>query len=77
MKSHWNYRVMRIAHLDKNEEYGIFEVYYDANGNVEGWTENASRIYTDNLEEIKRTLDLMSRALNKPILDYKSGKEIK
>lgn len=76
MKSHWNYRVMRINNKHKNEEYGIFEVYYK-NGKPDGWTEEAVRIYTDNFDEIKETLQYMQEALEKPILDYQTGKEIK
>lgn len=66
---------MRIHQENKIDEYGIFEVYYKE-GNVNGWTQEAVRVYTDNLDEIKKTLQYMQEALNKPILDYKTGKEI-
>jgi len=77
MKTFWNYRVMRIQHHDKNDEYGVFEVYYNKDGSVDGWTEDAVRIYTDNIEEIEETLLKMQESLKKPILDYQTGKEVK
>lgn len=77
MKSFWNYRIMRIQNHNKSDEYGVFEVYYNKDGSVDGWTEDAVRIYTDNLEEIEKTLQYMKESLAKPILDFQTGKEVK
>lgn len=33
----WNYRVVKYAN---NEGFGLHEVYYDAKGKIDGWTED-------------------------------------
>ena len=37
----WNYRVMKKRKSSGEYEYGIYEVYYDDNGNIKGWTEDS------------------------------------
>ena len=87
----WNHRIMRVMSDDGNTaHYGIYEVYYDDEGNVEGWTESPTDVsawgltdedYEEGIDshhkaELGKCLYYMRRALEQPILDYKTGKEI-
>ena len=82
--SHWNYRVMRRTYLS---DFGgetldeIYEVHYDDNGNVTGWTERPGGpcyyVDADDGEgSIRDDIQRMMEACDKPILDYETGKEI-
>jgi hypothetical protein len=70
--THWNYRVMRRKRGDEIL-YGLHEVFYDEEGNTDGWTENPVDVFADSPEELKQTLLWMQIALTKPILDYDEG----
>lgn len=86
--SHWNHRVMR--HVEKDDAggdvlesiwYAIHEVYYDAKGNVDGWTaEPAYPVFypeeDDGQITLKDDVARFARACDKPILDFATGKEI-
>lgn len=79
--SHWNYRVMRRAYTHKDAtteySYGIHEVYYSLDGEPDCHSENDVGIHGETVEELKKDLKNYKRALNKPVLDYKTMKEIK
>ena len=64
----WNYRVVK----DDCEEgyYEIMEVYYDKEGNINGYADTGCP-YGESLEGVKRCLELMSKALDEPILQLK------
>lgn len=69
----WNYRLVKTKYpkstVYKNEEkLEIQEVYYDKDGNIEGFGD-APVPYGENTEEVKKCLDLMYQALNKDIID--------
>lgn len=76
----WNHRVMRQA--DGAGAFdAIYEVYYDdKTGKVNGWTENStgpvSDVNSNGQSELKNEIDRFMQALEKPILDWKTGKEI-
>ena len=63
----WNYRVCRYR---KNGEtlFGIREVYYDARGRIKGLTD-ASVDDWETHTDLKGTLTLMAKALDRPLLD--------
>lgn len=67
----WNHRVMqRIDGGGTNFEetnFYIAEVYYDADGNTIGWTEEKS-VYGESVDEVRQTLTWMLESLDKPIL---------
>lgn len=74
---YWNYRVMR--HHDGIEPFdAIYEVYYDDEDNVTGWTQDpATAMASVELDEkLDNVLDMMRGALEKPTLDFFTGKEI-
>jgi hypothetical protein len=56
----------------KNEsgeyEFGIYEVYYDKNGNIESWTENPLTPVCPSEEGLLYELNLMLDALKKDTL---------
>lgn len=66
----FNYRVMR--HTRPNgDEFAIHEVFYDDNGQVNGWTENALSVFCLSLEDLKLELDRYNLAIEKPVLDFR------
>ena len=70
--SSWNYRVM-CHEYDGEISYCIHEVYYDDDGKVTGWTQSASALFGESVEELIRDAELMSKAIKLPILDFESG----
>jgi len=72
----WNYRIMKRNSENSDEDtmnewFEIHEVYYDSNGKIEGYTQNAISPGGYNLDELKLDLNLILKSLEKPILDYK------
>lgn len=74
MEGGWNHRVMRRVYpksVDpKQPYYGIYEVYYDAEGRPDGWTSEPVDVVGDTVEEVAETLRLMLKAVEQPVLDY-------
>lgn len=56
---------------DSEFEYGIYEVYYDENGIVQGCTENSMVPTVDNPEGLKHEIEIMLKAFDQEILEYK------
>ena len=82
--NHWNYRVMRRTYTN---DFGaetideIYEVHYDDNDNVTGWTEGPggpSYYVGVGAEDtsIRDDIQRMMEACDKTTLDYETGKEI-
>jgi hypothetical protein len=69
----WNYRVRKRLLEDCIEEYDIVEVFYKLNENGEshicGWTKSSMSPSDNCIGELSITLEHMSEALKKPILD--------
>lgn len=62
----WNYRLAK----NKDELYGIVEVYYDKKGEVTGWTQDfIDANYWEDPEDVKNTLQKMLEAFDKPLFD--------
>ncbi|MEK8034908.1 hypothetical protein AACH06_29180 [Ideonella sp. DXS29W] len=61
----WNYRVMV-----KDGELAIYEVFYRADGSVEGWTENPVFPRASTLKELQLELQRYAEALNKEVLPH-------
>lgn len=65
----WNYRVVKRE--DKGQEwYAIHEVYYDEQGKPEMITESAISPSGETIDEVRRDLEYMQRALTKPAVNY-------
>jgi hypothetical protein len=78
----WCYRVMRKETGDKDGPYmfGIHEVFDfkdDKGRRVHPWTTDPMDPHGATLDELRRDLAYMQTALDKPVLDYKTGKPIK
>ena len=61
----WNYRVM-----NKDGEFAIYEVFYRADGSVEGYTANPVHPRAECLEDLKEELQRYADALTKDVLVY-------
>lgn len=74
----WNYRLM--LHKDKflGNWYSVHSVYYNQKGRATSWSETAvvCQGYPD-LREVKVDFCYLTEALEKPVLDFDTGKEIK
>ena len=76
----WTYRVIKktIAreYLDNSLPiYGIHQVYIE-NGDIVRIEENPAPIFDENLDKLKDTIEKIKVCLEKPVIDYDSGKEI-
>ncbi len=72
----WNYRVFRCAsEPDGSPVYEMREVHYDEANKVTGWTEGASSPMGETFRELINDLAWFMAALNKPVLDEKTGLE--
>jgi len=73
----WNYRIMRRKHPDdKTVDYGVYEVFYDEKGKIEGWTEEMICPTGETLKELIDDFKLYKQAFSRPILDYETGLEV-
>ena len=56
--------------------HGIYEVYFDEHGGIDGWTECQVSPRGDTIKELEDDLQRFLGALDKPILDYETGRPI-
>lgn len=78
----WNHRVMRREYPEQAMEedrvqYGIHEVYYDADGKPEMHTQEPTRISEMSLDQLRSTVGRIALALAKPVLDFETRQEIR
>lgn len=72
----------RIIHTDDSEELGhepfvsINEVYYDDNGQVSAWSEEPQYLISENTSELRKDIDLILQAFDRPILTQVGDKLI-
>jgi len=72
----WDYRVMQYKPVHKDDpKYGIHEVHYGSDGTCVGATQDCL-VVGDNYDEMRTELRHMEDSMNKPILDFYTGKEI-
>lgn len=58
--------------------YAIHEVYYyGGNNKVSGWTDSPTLLLDEELKDLKGSIKLIAEAFKRPILSFKTGKEIK
>lgn len=70
----WNYRIIKTIR-DKEPFYRIHEVYYDDNGEIEGWTEEPVLPYGETVEELREDIHYFLQAFQQPILALKEENE--
>ena len=73
MPGSWEYRVVEKVssrpHMDDAIWYEIIEVYYDDEGKIDG-TSDAVYPVGDSVEDLRKDLELMLRATNKPVISH-------
>jgi len=76
----WNYRVVKtvtkIPLGDTDISYGIYEVYYDENGDIVNISESLAHPISDDLEGLQWNLERMMEACKKPVIDYNTGENL-
>lgn len=65
---YWNYRVLMRQDPTEGETYEVHEVYYDEDGEISTWTERPTKVGEGSAECLKKTLEHMINALDKPVL---------
>ena len=77
----WNHRVVRRfypnTHMDDSMLYEIYEVYYDKEGKIEGLTEEPIKIREETVDDLRKTIERLTKCLEQPIIDYDTLQEIK
>ena len=76
--SHWNHRVVRRVYpgaLDGEVAYQIHEAYYGLEDKLV-ITKEPDHPQGETLAELRKDLERMLRALDKPVLDYETREEI-
>ena len=65
----FNYRTIRKQDALGDFYFEIHEVYYNAEGVIEGWTLNPSTPFGSTKEELKESLERMLISLKTPLLE--------
>ena len=70
----WDHRVIK----DEYGQFVIHEVYYDIDGNIDGWTANPTKPCGDeSLDDLKEDIKIYVKALEKPVLIEVEGKLVR
>jgi hypothetical protein len=56
--------------------YEIYEVYYNQDGTINGITEEPIRIREETVDDLRKTVERLTKCLNNPVIDYDTFKEI-
>jgi hypothetical protein len=79
----WNHRVVRRtythAHRDDTILYQIHEVFYNEDGHLTiiSITEEPIKIIEETMDDLKKTVERLTKCLEYPIIDYDTLQEIK
>lgn len=67
----WNYRIAKRIYKtpEPEEEFFILEIWYDKNGNINGWSEIEWPPHGPSLEVVRTDLELMLKAFDEPIVN--------
>jgi hypothetical protein len=70
--AHWNHRIIKrkFDGVSKEEQYGIYEVFYNNDGSINAYTVDPVSVASDSLEGLKEILEWMMNSLNTPVLIY-------
>ena len=61
---------MKRKNSEGDYDFGIYEVYYDDNGKVKGWTEDSMTPVCSSSDDLKYEMKVMMRAFEKDTLEY-------
>ena len=65
---HWNHRVIQETLKNGDNWFSVREVYYNDDGSIYAYTEEASKADGETIEGVKEYLKWCLNALDKPIL---------
>ena len=69
----WNYRIMK-REISKGEfEFGIYEVYYNEDGTINGYTKDSLVPVVDSADGLKHEMEIMMKAFDKVVLKYEES----
>jgi len=69
---YWNYRIIKREQSSGEVTYGIYEVYYDLEGNMRGHTETPISVIGESIDDLKFDIENLRESLNKDILTYQN-----
>lgn len=76
----WNHRIVRRiypnVHMDDSILYEIHEVYYGADGAIGSITKEPISIMEETVDDLRKTVERLTKCLEYPIVDYNTLKEI-
>lgn len=76
----WNHRVVRRlypnTHRDDSILYEIYEVYYNSDGTINGITEEPIKIREETVDDLRKTVERLTKCLTQPIIDYDTLQEL-
>jgi hypothetical protein len=72
----WNYRILKTKD-GEDDWYQIHEVYYDKGGKVKGWTKNGATVAGNTLVELKNSLEMMLKSLDKEMINQNKDEDKK
>ena len=68
----WNFRVLRTDEKLGGKSYPVYQiiqVYYDEDGNIEGWSDSSKDVLIwGTYEDLKGTYEYVKHAFDKPVL---------
>ena len=68
----WNYRIVKRSYPNSkwDDTYSIHEAYYNEEGQADSITVEGIEPVGETPKELKQSLEMMLKALDKPILNY-------
>jgi hypothetical protein len=76
----WNHRVVRRfypnTHMDDSILYEIHEVYYDKDGTIGSITQEPISIMEETVDDLRKTVERLTKCLESPIIDYDTLQEV-
>jgi len=71
--AYWNFRIIKSYTESGEEIYGIYEVHYNVEGVVVGYTEYPFELYSDSLSDLKQLITKeLPKALEEEVLTFKN-----
>jgi len=76
MNEEFDYRIMYHENKHVNSYYQVHRVYYKADGSIDRIVDMAASAYGNNIKDLMLDLGKMINSDKRPIIDYKTKKEI-
>lgn len=73
MQSSFDYRLVKTVLMLPGDvpypEFSVRQIWYNEDGEIETYSPEPATAQSDNIEDVKRELEFMLKAFNKPILE--------